>query len=200
MLAAFGRSAEEPQASSTLGARLCDWVERVVSWNQRIDLTAARTVDELVDLFVADAALLATTLEPGCRPSLVDVGSGAGAPGVGIALLAPEIGMTLVDPKAKRVAFLRTVLGSLDRGDVRVERKRVDELPDLAWDIAVSRATLEPSEWLAEGARIARQRVWVLLAHGDSPVRPGLRAVHERHYVWPLTGLARRAVAYEPLR
>jgi 16S rRNA (guanine527-N7)-methyltransferase len=199
VLAAFGRSAAEPQGSATLGQRLADWAERVVEWNQHIDLTAARSLQELVDLLLADAAQVASTLTPGSTRSVVDVGSGAGAPGLGLALLQPELAVTLVEPKAKRVAFLRSVLGALGRADVRVERKRSDELPSQTWDTAISRATLEPPAWLSEGARLSRGRVWVLLAHGEPPASKAMRLVEDRRYVWPLTGVSRRALAYEPI-
>lgn len=162
-----------------------------------MDLTAARSSEELVDLFIADAALLSSTWAQLPPSSLVDIGSGAGAPGIGVALLAPEIALTLVEPKAKRVAFLRSTLGALDRADIRLERKRAEELPDSGWEVALSRATLGPRAWLRVGARIARGRVWVLLAEGEVPELDGLRIVEDRRYVWPLTGSKRRAVAYE---
>jgi 16S rRNA (guanine527-N7)-methyltransferase len=197
VLTAFGRDPAEALGSSTVGLRLCEWAERVLDWNRRIDLTAARSVEELVDLLVADAAFVAGLLPEDAGPAWVDVGSGAGAPGLALALLNPRLAMTLVEPKAKRVAFLRSTLGALERSDVRVERRRVEELPVANWDVAISRATLEPSTWLEQGARIARRRVWVLLAQGGPPTAPGLQIVADGRYAWPLTGLSRRAVAYE---
>ncbi|MGC4094267.1 MAG: class I SAM-dependent methyltransferase [Polyangiaceae bacterium] len=54
----------------------------------------------------------------------VDVGSGAARPGFGLGLLAPELSRTLVEPKAKRVAFLHAVVGELGCSRVRVQRAR----------------------------------------------------------------------------
>lgn len=194
MLAAFSRDFDEPRGQSTLGRRLCQWAERVTTWNQRIDLTAARSVNELVDLLVADAAALAPHLSPGS--SCVDVGSGAGAPGLGLALLVPEATLTLVEPKTKRVAFLRHVIGALELNHVRVERSRSDALAGGQWDVAVSRATLEPPAWLEEGLRLARRDVWVLLAQQEPPATPSAVMRHDFTYIWPLTNVKRRALAY----
>lgn len=200
VLNAFGRSPDEPQADSTLGARLCLWAERVVAWNQRIDLTAARSAEELVDLLVADAAALAPSFVAAASSSCVDVGSGAGAPGIGLALLVPALKLTLVEPKTKRVAFLRSVVGALGRPDVRVERTRSEQLPAQGWDFAVSRATLEPSAWRDEGMRLARRGVWVLLAQHEPPDPGHYEIVADFEYRWPLTGVRRRAVSYAKRR
>lgn len=169
------------------------YLDAIARWNAKMDLTAASDADELVDLFVADAAVLAAHAEPGAR--WVDVGSGAGAPGLMLAILAPQLSLTLVEPKRRRVAFLRTVVGELGLRNVRVIASRSDALAGDCADVAVSRATLAPPDWLREGARLA-PRVWVLLAKEPAPELEGWSAVSEREYAWPLRGRPRRAVAY----
>ncbi len=72
------------------------WLERLEEWNARIDLTAARSREELVDLMVADALVLAPRMPTGAR--VVDVGTGAGAPGLALALLRADLRVTLVEP------------------------------------------------------------------------------------------------------
>jgi 16S rRNA (guanine527-N7)-methyltransferase len=198
VLAAFpGASSGE---ASKVRDELARFLDLVVSWNLRMDLTAARSPDELADLMLADAAAIAAQgLGAGAngeRESWLDIGSGAGAPGVALAVLAPEIAITLVEPRQKRVAFLRTALAELGRTDVKVERCRSSELPDGCADVAVSRATLPPAEWLPEGARLATQRVWVLLAREAPPVWDGWQPDLDVDYAWPLTGAGRRAVRY----
>lgn len=171
--------------------RLSQYLTLVDTWNARQDLTAARNTDELVDLFVADAAVLAAA-DPRAN-GWVDVGSGAGAPGLPLAILRPELRLTLVEPRTKRVAFLRTVVGTLDLA-VEVRRSRSEELPAASFDVAVARATLQPEEWLPEGGRLAREAVWLLLAQAEPPTHPGWRADIDIVYRWPLTGAERRAV------
>lgn len=173
------------------------WLDAVARWNRKIDLTAARDSDELADLMLADAALLATHVESG--RTLVDVGSGAGAPGMALALLRSDLEVTLVEPMQKRAAFLRTTLGLLGRTSPKVLQRRGEEI-EQRFDVAVSRATLAPAEWLALGARLAaRGEVWVLLARESAPVLAGWRLAQEHAYRWPLTGAERRAARYVPL-
>lgn len=181
-----------PTISDATVATIARLLDLVVVWNARTDLTAARGPDQLVDLYVADALVLAAHSQPG---KWVDVGSGAGAPGLTLALLSPELDLTLVEPKTKRVAFLRTVIGELELPRVSVIRARSDAVPSDAFSVATSRATLAPAEWLAEGARLA-QTTWVLLARDEPPPAENFSVVADIHYPWPLTGASRRAVAY----
>ena len=173
------------------------WLERLQEWNARIDLTAARSPDELVDLMLADALVLAARVPHGAR--VVDVGTGAGAPGLALALLRGDLRVTLVEPLAKRTSFLRTVLGALGRTDVVLERARGEALVGRrAWDMAVSRATLAPPAWLDLGTTLTAPGgvVWVLLAKDSPPMHPRAEVDGDHAYVWPLTGVERRAVAY----
>jgi len=188
-----------PSEAFPVGAaeRLCTLCNLVVEWNRRIDLTAARDIDELVDLMVADAAVLARTRPPH-RERWIDVGSGAGAPGLALCVLAPQLYMTLVEPRDKRVAFLRTALGTLDLPNVVVERRRSSELPSASGQVAVSRATLPPPQWLEEGARLATHAVWVLLAREPPPSLADWRIDYDEAYRLPLTGAERRIVRFVP--
>ena len=77
------------------------WLDLLAEWNARMDLTAARTEDERIDLMLADALALAPRIAEGAR--VVDVGTGAGAPGLALALLRPDLETTLVEPLTKRV-------------------------------------------------------------------------------------------------
>lgn len=196
-LEAFGLSARAGESFFDLAST---YLDRLVAWNARIDLTAARAPEELVDLAFADAALLAgrATLRPGER--WVDVGSGMGAPGVALSLFEPSLELTLVDSRSKRAAFLRTLAASLSGPKLDVRRERSERLPDAGWDVAISRATLPPPEWLREGARLARCDVWVLLAREQPPRLPDWELAHDLAFEWPLTGRSRRAAAFRRRR
>ncbi len=180
-------------------AKIAAWLDLVAAWNARVDLTAARSDRELVDLMLADATVLSERISVGAR--LVDVGTGAGAPGLALALLRPDLRVTLVEPMAKRASFLRTCLGTLDRVDVSLETKKGETLADegAVFDAAVARATLPPPAWLELGRRLVRPggEVWLLLARESAPGSPGLTRGPVLEYVWPLTGAQRRAVRYE---
>lgn len=173
------------------------WLELLVTWNARIDLTAARSEDELVDLMVSDAVALLPHVPHGAR--VVDVGTGAGAPGLALALLRPDLHVTLVEPLAKRISFLRTVLGTVGRADVVLAHERGEAFAvrhPHAFDVAISRATLAPAAWVPLGLALAG-RAWALLAKDAPPEVPGARLREDVSYTWPVTAAGRRAVAFE---
>jgi len=178
-------------------AAVLTWLAKLEEWNARIDLTAARTPEELVDLMLADALVLAPRLPEGAR--VVDVGTGAGAPGLALALLRPDLAVTLVEPLGKRAAFLRTVLGQVGRADVAIERARGEAVKGRrAWDVAVSRATLAPQPWLELAVTLAAPggAVWVLLAKEAAPEHARAVAEETVEYAWPLTRATRKAMRY----
>jgi len=190
--AAFGATLTE-SASEAIAV----WLERLQEWNAHIDLTAARSEDELVDLMLADALLLAPRIPADAR--VVDVGTGAGAPGLALALLRPDLRLTLVEPLGKRAAFLRTVLGAVGRPDVTLQRGRDEALKGRrGWDVAVSRATLAPAAWLELAVTLACPggSAWVLLAKEGMPAHPRAVVEEDLAYAWPLTAASRRAVRY----
>jgi 16S rRNA (guanine527-N7)-methyltransferase len=191
------RALAASRASPNARAKIEIWLERLLAWNERMDLTAARSPDDLVDLALADALLLAQKVPPEKR--VVDVGTGAGAPGLALAFLRDDLRVTLIEPSRKRTSFLRTVLGATDRVDVEVLAARGETMVGRrTWEVAISRATMPPAGWLNLGARLAEPggSVWVLLARDAPPSHPRARVQEDLTYTWPLTGAARRAVSY----
>jgi 16S rRNA (guanine527-N7)-methyltransferase len=192
-------------AASSLGVALevataqsaAAWLGRLEEWNARIDLTAARTREELVDLMVADALVLAARVPLGVH--VVDVGTGAGGPGLALALFRPDLRVTLVEPRAKRVSFLRAVLDEVARPDIAIRHVRGESLCGAGrWDVAVSRATLKPGVWLDLGRKLVSSGrvVWVLLAREAPPKHPEAEIESDIAYEWPHTGARRRALVY----
>jgi 16S rRNA (guanine527-N7)-methyltransferase len=200
--AGLGISALWPDGSARRAAfaRVAKFLDLVVTWNARLDLTAARNASDLVDLYLADALVLAARAHASgsIHESWVDVGSGGGAPGFVLGLLLPALRLTLVEPRQKRVAFLRTAVGSLTRSSMDVMGARSDALPPASSDVAISRATFAPEEWLAEGARLARRSVWVLLARAEPPTLPGWGLRQRVDYSWPSSGASRHALEFVP--
>jgi len=181
-------------------ARLAAWFDLLAAWNAKIDLTAAKSPDELVDLMLADALVLAHHERPG--ETVVDVGSGAGAPGLALHIVRPDLHVTLVEPAQKRVAFLRTASGQVpaaDSGSLRILRTRIEDLESPRFACAVSRATFAPKAWLELAARLVSPEgaAWVLLAREDPPKIAGWQISVDEIYVWPLTRAKRRAVRYK---
>ena len=99
------------------------YLEVLAAWSDRVNLTAAATPGQRVEILVAPALRALTLLGPG---SLLDVGSGNGSPGLVLALLDALRPATLLEPRARRWAFLREAARATGREDVRVLRQRHD--------------------------------------------------------------------------
>jgi 16S rRNA (guanine527-N7)-methyltransferase len=153
-LAALSQSWGVP-CSPSQADQLLRFAELLVRWNEKINLTGARSAGAVVGDHYPDAFALARRLEGPVR--VVDVGSGGGLPALPLALLRPGLTLRLCEPIGKKVAFLRTAVRELELGDrVAVEPRRGEALAaeSARFDVAVSRATFEPETWLALGRRL----------------------------------------------
>jgi 16S rRNA (guanine527-N7)-methyltransferase len=102
--------------------RLASYLDLLAAWGARVNLTGARTPGERVRVLVAPV-MPAAALVVG---RLLDIGSGNGSPGLVLALLRPELPATLLEPRARRWAFLREAARAGGRQDVEVLRARHD--------------------------------------------------------------------------
>lgn len=129
---------------------LVGYVEAFARWNQRINLSAARTLPEIAD-HVVDCLALVPHVPPDAR--VIDVGSGGGLPGIVLAAARPDLRLTCIEPIHKKAAFLRQAARDLAL-TVSVLTQRVepsDLQPSTLSDVAVSRATFDLLTWLAVG-------------------------------------------------
>ncbi len=153
-LAAHHRVALEPTQLVGLDA----FADLLLAWNARINLTGARTKAALVSGHFPDAFALAALLDGPAH--VVDVGSGGGLPALPLALLRPNLTVDLCEPIAKKGAFLRTAIRELGlAARVQLHALRAEALlatHAARFDVAMSRATLPPAEWLALGERLVR--------------------------------------------
>lgn len=191
-----GRLLDELAPDLEARASLLRFAELVSTWGKRTDLVAAATPTELVSVLFVDALALRDVVPEGSQ--VIDVGAGAGAPAIPLALLRPDLRVDLLEPRRRRVAFMRTAVGDLQLGGrLRVREGRLDDPPDIGgFDVAFSRATFPPPEWLRRGTALA-PRVVVMLAKGDAPTHEGWEVVQEVAYTVPATQAARRLVAYQ---
>ncbi|HEY6549215.1 MAG TPA: RsmG family class I SAM-dependent methyltransferase, partial [Vicinamibacteria bacterium] len=116
-------------------------LELLERWSQRINLTGARGPEAQVATLVAPVLPLAPVLEPG---RVADLGSGNGSPGLVLALLRPDLEVSLVEPRAKRWAFLREAARAAGRPDIQVFHGRHDQWPGPPADTVTLRALALP--------------------------------------------------------
>jgi len=114
--------------------------EHLFKWNRVHNLTGAKD-ERTVDEFIYDAIFPISFL-PKCK-NLLDIGTGAGFPGLILAMGLPETEVTLVEPLAKRASFLQFIKADLNLENVRVIKKRVEEMQSEIFDVVTSRAVTD---------------------------------------------------------
>ena len=172
----------------------------VQSWDARTDLTSARSDTELAEILFLDAAQVIRGDWVEGRATLVDVGAGVGAPTIPLLLADASLHATLVEPRRIRTAFLRTAAGALglsSRATMLEQRvdpanPRVDGAP---FQIALSRATFAPDDWLPVGAQLADE-IWVLTAGADADPPAGLILARRLDYAVPSSGAPRSILSF----
>lgn len=132
---------DAPEGAAEL---LCAYGQHLLEANRITNLTAIREPESAARLHFLDSAAL-LTLEDFSGKSVIDVGSGAGFPGVVLRMLCPDISLTTVDSVRKKVDFVENTCRALGLNDVTCLWGRVEELPALReqFDICVSRAVAE---------------------------------------------------------
>ncbi len=163
-------------------------------WAPSLSLIGPGTADEVVERHYAEALEGLESIPPGAR-TLVDIGSGAGFPGIVLAAARPDLAVTLVEPREKRWAFL---LSACRRAALpcRCLNARVDSplppgLPERI-DVITTRALKLPIEVLdaLSGRLTAEGRVLIWAGEADPPIPPALELKTAR----PLAGSQRRRI------
>jgi 16S rRNA (guanine527-N7)-methyltransferase len=126
--------------------RLEAYLDLVARWNHRVNLTAARTPEDRVRLLVAPVVPAVPVPEAG---RLIDVGSGNGSPGLVLALLRDDLEVVLLEPRARRWAFLREAARAGGRPGVETLRLRHDQYAGPAGRTLTLRALALPLPALA---------------------------------------------------
>ncbi|RMG55797.1 MAG: 16S rRNA (guanine(527)-N(7))-methyltransferase RsmG [Gammaproteobacteria bacterium] len=182
-----------------LAAPLADYLALLARWNRTHNLTAIRDPERMVTHHLLDSLAVLPWIPE--RGRLLDIGSGAGLPGIPLALARPGLEVTLIDSVGKKAAFMQQAVTALGLDNARVVHGRVEDYPEQgAFDTVISRAFSSLAEftdlsrpllapggrWLAMKGRRPDEElaelpedVRVLAVH---PVAvPGLEA--ERHLV-----------------
>lgn len=169
-----GLAALSQDLPAALRERLVDYVELLARWNAAYNLTAVRDPGEMVHRHLLDSLAIVPHVS---GATLADLGSGAGLPGIPLALVAPERQVTLVDSNGKKARFLREAVRTLKLANVRVVEGRVQDVPG-QFDCITARAfaTLadmlnwaggllaEGGSWLAMKGRLQEEEIAALPA------------------------------------
>ena len=118
--------------------KLLGYLALMQKWNKVHNLTAVRDADEMVTLHLLDSLVVLPYVD---AKNLLDVGSGAGLPGIPLALCLQDLQVTVIDSNSKKVSFMRQVKAELGITNLEVIGGRVEDIaPTRQFEIIISRA------------------------------------------------------------
>jgi 16S rRNA (guanine527-N7)-methyltransferase len=136
-------------------ARLLAYIRLVAKWNQVYNLTAVRDCERMVPQHLLDSLAVTPHLQ---GRSLLDVGSGAGLPGIPLSLARPELAVTLLEANHKKAAFLKQAAIELELANVEVANARVEDWSSArGYDVVISRAFSDLAEFVTLSERHVAQ-------------------------------------------
>lgn len=210
------------QSIAELPERLEIYLRLLKEWNARMDLTAAMEDDEIVDRHFIDSLMILRSpyVTPGSR--WIDVGTGAGFPGLVLAMAVPDLHMTLLDAQQKRLNFLDAVIGEAGIQNASTihlraeEGARMKEFREM-FDVAAARAVAPLnvlSEYLLPYVRVGgcalcwkgpalqdeleagRRAAHLLGGRLEMPIRCNVYGRDWNHTILPLRKKEKTAAAY----
>lgn len=115
-----------------------DYIDLMNRWNRQVNLTAIRNLKDMVTRHLLDSLAVAPFVT---QPEVLDIGSGAGLPGIPMAILNPDQQWHLIDSSGKRVGFMREAVRQLELKNVQVTQTRVEDFqPEKTFPAAIARA------------------------------------------------------------
>lgn len=122
-----------------MAAKLNAYLDKLLTANETMNLTRIESREQAELLHIADSLTILPFL-PSEPRRLADVGSGGGLPGIPIAIVRPDVRVTLIDATQKKAAFLEQTARELDLPNIRVIADRSENLRGHQWDVVTARA------------------------------------------------------------
>lgn len=159
--------------SDAMQSQLLAYLSLLSKWNRTYNLTAIRDINAMVTAHLIDSLVVLPLIQQLVRATrrqfrLADVGSGAGLPGIPLAIACPCWQVTLIETVAKKSAFQRQAKLELKLDNVEVVNSRVEQIPAAGFDTVISRAFAELADFVnlaghlisAEGRLLAMKGIF----------------------------------------
>jgi 16S rRNA (guanine527-N7)-methyltransferase len=176
-------------------AHLVTYMFDLIKWNRTYNLTALKTAEDVFVQHISDclaivrpvSVYLEAVKTPTDQPRRVlDVGSGAGLPGVVIALCLPQVQVICIDAVAKKVAFIRHAASTLKCKNLQGIHARIESLQPMHADIVVSRAFASLADFSLLAGKHANE-AGVLVSMKSKKLTLDIRAFEEQETGWFVT-------------
>lgn len=168
-------------------AQIASYNDLLLKWNARINLTAVRDPEEVITRHFGESLFAAWQLLPtdAGNQSAIDVGSGAGFPGLPLKIWSPELTLTLIEANQRKAVFLREAVRALGLSGVKVLADRAESLPIQA-DLVVLRAVERFEQALPVSAKLVAPSGRLALLIGDSQIETAKSAFPKVNWENPL--------------
>lgn len=175
--------------------KFTDYLSLFVRWNKKLNLSSVRDEEGIISRHLVESIAVDQPL-PDDIATLLDFGSGAGLPGIPIALCRPRIAITLAESQVKKAAFLQEAVRVLGIS-AKVHAERAETLNEL-FDCVVLRAVEKMPRAIAEAAKLVTPHGWLALMTTDASLAE-LQTAAGPHFEWrepiPLPGSESRILA-----
>jgi 16S rRNA (guanine527-N7)-methyltransferase len=157
-----------PECDDLALTRLDDLVARLIEENQRQNLVSAASLEAVWQRHIADSAQLLTYVPRETSGAWLDLGTGAGFPGLVVATLRPEMPIVMVESRARRVEWLRRVIEDLELSRASVAGSRLELVETFPASVISARAFAPLDRLVALSARFSTSDTRWLLPKGRS--------------------------------
>lgn len=149
-------------SSKLIESQLNSYLDLLVKWNRKINLTSEKTPSEILHRHIFDSLQYARVISP--NDNIMDIGSGAGFPGIPLKIVYPQLILTLVESQRKRCSFLEAVVSNLVLQDTRVINERAEKIsPEPRVGVVILRAVSNIKSCLDLAVRFLEEGGKVLL-------------------------------------
>ena len=183
--------------SDKLASQIRAYISLLLKWNERISLTTVTDPNQILRFHFGESLFVRSIL-PVEKSRLADVGSGAGFPGIPLAMAAPDLTVYLIESNIKKFAFLSEVIRELQLTNVIASRTRMEDFQSIPkpLDFVTARALGQFDDLLRwSGAQLFESRGLLILWLGDSDVAA---ITLEKGWDWrppvPIPGTQRRFI------
>lgn len=164
--ASAGLAWQGPERDSERAGLLLEYLAQLGRWNKAYNLTAIDDPAQMVIRHLLDSLSVA----PWVQGRVLDVGTGAGLPGIPLAIMDTELDVTLLDSRAKKVRFLDHVIRTLNLQNAQAVHARVEAYNSLApFDVVISRAFASLADYAAGTRHLLGPRSRLLAMKGRRP-------------------------------
>jgi 16S rRNA (guanine527-N7)-methyltransferase len=168
--------------SEAVEQKLLDYLALIVKWNKVHNLTAVRDPDEMVTLHLLDSLAVLPFIK---AETLLDVGSGAGLPGIPLAICLPNLKVTVIDSSQKKASFMRQVKAELGIENLEVLCGRVEAISaEKQFDVVISRAFSDLCLFVSLTKHLCKASGTWLAMKGVFP-EAELSALAKKHHLSP---------------